>query len=287
MDTYKEPNVTSWSKKPRSISGYSIASFFLSASPLAIVLMGFLFYLLVSGGSTSENDMGAVWWFFIFLIWIIVPIALIANILSIIFGIKGLKIKKTIFAWAGIAIVILEILTPIAVIGTIVVPATIARNQEISQLQKEIKNYETYADLTAFGLGIYKLKDTGDRHLWDITKPEKIVINYDGVDMVFDVHYNRKDDTTWDNAWGSSNEGIDVTCDVILYQGTYIIIPPLWEQHGVLYYWGYIYLCKDINENADLFDIGILDKNVVNKLLQLPGEKMSRKELSEKLGKTF
>ena len=166
-------------------------------------------------------------------------------------------------------------------------PAEIAKKQEILQIQDEILNYETFADLTPFGLGIYKLQNEGGRYLWDITKPEKTVINFDGVEMVYEHHVNRRDEETWDNSWGNSNVGKDVLYDVIFYEGTYIIITPLWEKHGGLYYWGYIYLCKTIDKDADLFEIGILNTKVVEKLQELHGEKISRKELAEKLGKTF
>ena len=167
------------------------------------------------------------------------------------------------------------------------IPSNIARNQEIAQLQEEISNYETYADLTPFGLGIYKLKNEGNRYLWDITKPEDHVIEYEGVAMVYEHHFNRRDEESWDNSWGNSNAGKDILYDVYFYEDTYIIVTPLWEKPGTLYYWGYIYLCKDIAKDADLFDIGILDPKVVEEFHELPGEKLSRKELSEKLGKTF
>jgi len=166
-------------------------------------------------------------------------------------------------------------------------PAEIAKNREILQFQEEISNFETYADLTPFGLGVYKLREKGDRLLWDVTKPKDYVINDDGIYMVYGNHYNRRDEETWDNSWGNSNMGKDVLYDVLFYEGTYIIITPLWEKPGTLNYWGYIYLCKDINKDADLFDVGILDPQVVEKLRELPGEKFSRKKLAEKLGKTF
>jgi len=167
------------------------------------------------------------------------------------------------------------------------IPANVAKKQEIIQLQGEISSYETYADLTPFGLGHYKLKKEGDEYLWDITKPEDYIINYDGVNMVFENHYNRKDDESFDIAWGNSNKGKDVLYDVYLYEGTYIIVTPLWEKPGYNYYWGSIYLCKDINKDVDLFEIGILDPKVVEKLRELPGEKLSRKELAVRLGKVF
>lgn len=300
MDSYQELNVVNVPNNKSGKSGYSIASLVLSAAPIIILLLGFLFCLIVSGGSTSENDMGAVWWLFLFLILIIVPVAIATNILSIIFGIIGLKRKKTIFSWAGIAIVILEIVAILSVVGIVTIinmSAKNARNQEIAQQREEIMNYETYADLTPFGLGIYKLRCEGDRYLWDITKPSKYAIDYDGVCRVFDVHYNQNESTGWDDAWGgNSNAGKNVTYDVILYEDIYLIVAPLWEQplitipsdlYVVSYFWGYIYLCKEINEDADLFDIGVIDKKVVDKILELPGEKLSRKELSERLGKAF
>lgn len=266
-------------------SGWSIASFILSAFPIAILLMGFLFCLIASG-----MGLGAIWWLFIALIWIMVPVTIIANIVSVILGVKGLKIKKTIFAWAGIIVVLIEIIAVILIYGIVTLvnmPEENARKQEILQLQKEISNYETYTDLTSFGLGLYKLKNEGDEYLWDITKPEDTVINYEGVEMVYKGYNNRKDHEGFDNAWGNSNEGKDVEYDVYFYDNTYIIVTPLWDKPGTLYYWGYIYLCKDINKNVDLFDVGILDPKVVEKLHELPGEKYSRKKLTEKLGKTF
>jgi len=132
-----------------------------------------------------------------------------------------------------------------------------------------------------------KLRNEGDLRLWDITKPESHVINYDGVYLVYGSHINRRDDNTWDNAYGNSNIGKDVLYDVILYEGTYIIITPLWEKPGTLYYWGYIYLCKAIDKDADFFAVGILDPEVVEKIRELPSERLSRRELAEKLGKAY
>lgn len=166
-------------------------------------------------------------------------------------------------------------------------PAEIEKKQEILQTQEEISNLETYADLTPFGLGIYKLRNEGDKYLWDITKPEDHVIDYDGISMVYDSLINRRYDKTWDNSYDNSNKGKDVLYDVLFYNGTYIIITPLWDKPGTLYYWGYIYLCKDISKDADLFELGITDPKIVEKLKELPVEKLSRKELAEKLGKTM
>jgi len=64
------------------------------------------------------------------------------------------------------------------------IPANNAKKQADLQVQKEISNAETFADLTPFGVGIYKLQNKGDKYLWDITKPEETVITYDGIRMV-------------------------------------------------------------------------------------------------------
>jgi len=92
------------------ISGYSKASFILSVAPIAFLLLVFIISFIISGGGASDNDRGAIWWLFIAAIFIFIPVAAVANILSVIFGIKGLRNKKTVFAWAGIAIVALELL---------------------------------------------------------------------------------------------------------------------------------------------------------------------------------
>jgi len=91
-------------------SGYSKASFILSVAPIAFLLIVFIISFIISGGGASDNDRGAIWWLFIAAIFIFIPVAGVANILSVIFGIKGLRNKKTVFAWAGIAIVSLEVL---------------------------------------------------------------------------------------------------------------------------------------------------------------------------------
>lgn len=75
--------------------------------------------------------------------------------------------------------------------------------------------------------------------------------------------------------------------DIYFYDDTYIIVTPLWDKSGTLSYWGFIYLCKDIGKDVDLFDVGIIDPKVIEKFYELPREKYSRKELTEKLGKTY
>jgi len=95
--------------------GYSIASFVLSTGPLAVLLIVFVFCLLVS---LVIPDAGSViWWLLIAALPILVPVAVITNMLSIIFGVKGLKGKKTAFAWAGIIIVSIEVLAGLVIWG--------------------------------------------------------------------------------------------------------------------------------------------------------------------------
>ena len=193
------------------------------------------------------------------------------------------KATATLFIW-------FMAFFPFSLLGVmemINIPEKNARNQEIVQMREEIRNFETFADLTPFGLGIYKLRHEGDGRLWDITQLPRTVITMDGVDLVFESHFNRRDDETWDNTWGNSNVGKDVLYDIYFYEGTYLIVTPLWERPGALYYWGYIYLCKNIDKDVDLFDIGIPYPEVVEKLQVLPGEKVSRKELAVKLGKAY
>lgn len=289
MEKNDRINTTDVAIKSNSKKWYSMASFILAASPLAILLIGFLFCLFVSV-SSSNNEMWAIWWIFIFLIWIMIPITVVVNIVSVVFGIKGIRANRTRFSWAGIIIILLEIIIFVSIAGitTLVnMPAERIEKQEISQSKEEILTYETFADLERFGLGIYKQKNKGDKFLWDITKPEEHVIDYDGVKMVYEVNYNRKDDLGFDHAFDHSNEGKNVQYDVYRYDNTYIIVTPLWDEPGTLYYWGYIYLCKELSNNVDLFGIGILDPKVVENFKVLSSETYSRKELTEKLGKDY
>jgi len=96
-------------------SGFSAASLIIAVLPLVILLLGFLFCFILSGGSSSDNDAGAIWWLFIAMLGIIVPASILTNLLSVILGIIGiLKSKKTVFAWSGIVIAGLELLTILA-----------------------------------------------------------------------------------------------------------------------------------------------------------------------------
>ena len=287
MNSDHELNAENGSKNSSKKGGYSKASFILSAAPIAILLIGFLLCLFVSavipGGGSS------VWWLFIILLYIVVPIAIITNILSVIFGIIGLKSKKTVFAWAGIGLVAIEAISILLTVGIIIAvntPEKNARDREIAQQQKEISNYETYADLRPFGLGHYKLRCEGDSILWDITKTKSAVTQYKGTSLVFEYCFNRREEASWDVIRGNSNAGKDVLYDVYFYEGTYIIVTPLWEEPDPLYC-GYIYLCKRLDKDTDLFGIGISDLQTAEKLQTLPGEQISRKELAALLGKEF
>ena len=95
---------------------FSIASFVLAAAPIAILLAVFLFCFIASAADPSGNIGSAVWWLFIAAVIIFVPVAAIAGILSVIFGILALRGKKTVLAWAGIGIVFFELLAVLAVL---------------------------------------------------------------------------------------------------------------------------------------------------------------------------
>lgn len=288
MNHDNEPSAVDVSKNSGRKNGYSIASFILSATPPVILTIGYLFCLIFSGGGVSDNDGGAIWWLFVILIWILVPVAIITNILSLIFGAIGIKANKTVFAWSGITIVALEILAVLLFSGITTVaniPTKYAENQEKLQMQEVISKSETYADLTQFGLGIYKLQEGGNSFLgnpflWDITQ-EGLGGTFGDIEMVFDYCRNLKSGETWDD----SNRGKDVLYDVKLYEGTYIIIipEPQYIYDEPIFY---INICKDLNLNVDLFQVVIYDQEVIEKLHELPGEKLSRQELIEKLGKT-
>ena len=268
-------------------SGYSRASFILSALPITILLIGFLFCLLVSVVVPGSGSV--IWWLFIILLYIAVPLTLITNILSVIFGIKGLKIKKTAFAWSGIGIVAFEViavLLAVGIISAVGASAGNAKEREIAQQQKEISSYETFADLRPFGLGLYKLRCEGDNLLFDVTKPKKTVTEYRGASMVYEYYINRKENESWDDFRGNSNVGKDVLYDVYFYEDTYIIVTPLWDPPSSLYC-GYIYMCKSLAKGVDLFNVGIPDPQVAEKLRELYGEQISRQELAALLGKEF
>ena len=93
----------------KDVNAYTMASIVLAIIPIVILVVGFLFCFVVSGGETSDNDRGAVWWVFVVLLWILIPLTLIMNVLSIIFGIKGLERENVFLGWLGILIISLEL----------------------------------------------------------------------------------------------------------------------------------------------------------------------------------
>lgn len=114
MENGNRKSLTDIYKKYVNKDTYSLVSFILAVSLIAILLVGFLFCFIVSFGSFSENGMSAVWWLFVFLIWAMIPLTFVANILSIFFGIKALLIKRSIFSLVGIMIVLLEVIAVIS-----------------------------------------------------------------------------------------------------------------------------------------------------------------------------
>lgn len=95
---------------PSEKNSYSTVSLVLASAPIVLLAIVFLYCLIVSAGEISNDGTGAVWWILVVTLWILIPITLIFDIISIILGIKGIMRKNTIFAWSGILIVFLEIL---------------------------------------------------------------------------------------------------------------------------------------------------------------------------------
>ena len=74
---------------------------------LSLVIVGvFLLCFIMSGGSTSEADDGAVWWLVIIYCWMAELPIMIA---SIIFGIKGLKDENKLPSYASFVINLIKI----------------------------------------------------------------------------------------------------------------------------------------------------------------------------------
>lgn len=174
---------------------------------------------------------------------------------------------------------------PFSLIGLeaiISIPANNATRLEHMRLQDEaresILSSEIYADLTPFGLGIYKLQNEGDRFLWDITQPRPGG-RYGGVAMVFAHSYNRRFQETWDD----TNRGSDVLYYVKLYEGTYIIITPT-TQHIHDRQLFYIYLTKELDSDSDLFRVVVHSQETIETLIGLSDNVFTRQELAHKLG---
>jgi len=88
---------------------FSKASLILALAPLAILLIGFLFCLFLSSPAVFGDDQGVIWWIFIALITVMIPVAIVTNTLAVIFGILGLRTNKSLFGWLGIIIAALEV----------------------------------------------------------------------------------------------------------------------------------------------------------------------------------
>ena len=263
-------------RKGIKISGLSLRSYaigygiFLALNVFAIITIGFIpVYMLFS--------YIAFFLPFVFFGFMLNKKLIQETRLRNIFANKTYKIIATLLIW-------LIVLYPFTALGIAENPlARNARKQEVLQLQEEVMNFETYADLTQFGLGIYKLQHKGDYYLWDITKPKEnvLLVTNDGVVLLFDWHANQRYNEIWDNV----HEGMNVMYDVVFFEGMYLIISPLWGKHDRSFYWDlhYVYMCKDLNKDADIFSLPVRDPEIIEKLRELPGEQISRKELAEKL----
>jgi len=162
--------------------------------------------------------------------------------------------------------------------------------QEIVKIRQEMSNTETYADLTPFGLGMYKLRNKGDRHLWDVTKPsDEVTYSVFGEPMMYDVYlFNRRPEYRGNLTQRSVDED-ELMYYVAFYEGTYIILEPVWSWNESKYYLGYLYLCKELGTDTDLYGLRVTnrDREAIEKLLELPGEWFTKTELTELLGYIF
>ena len=89
---------------------YGKISFILAIAPMIVLFIGFLFCLIGSGGGNSDNDGGAIWWLFVFLIWILIPTTFFTSVSSIYLGIKSLKQNKLLLVRLAIAMSSLQLL---------------------------------------------------------------------------------------------------------------------------------------------------------------------------------
>jgi len=93
-------------------SGFSTASLIIAVLPLWILLLIVLFCCIILYSGVLPTDYADVVFIPIFMVMILIPVSIFTNLLSVILGIIGLlKSKKTVFAWAGIVIAVLELLT--------------------------------------------------------------------------------------------------------------------------------------------------------------------------------
>jgi len=108
------PGVANVSKVQKSQSAFAKASFILAVVPPAVLFIVFIFSFIISGGFSPNDAGGAIWWVLIAAVTIIAPIAAVTGVLSVIFGIIAIIRTKTVFAWVGIIIIIVEILGVLA-----------------------------------------------------------------------------------------------------------------------------------------------------------------------------
>ena len=98
---------------PAKPNHYATASLITALIPLAVLALGFLFCLAMSGGQSGDNDRGAIWWVFIMILMLLVPLTVVVNIISIVFGVIGIKKQKsgkTFFTFSGIIVAPLELI---------------------------------------------------------------------------------------------------------------------------------------------------------------------------------
>ena len=158
-------------------------------------------------------------------------------------------------------------------------PGFIAKEQEGSLFKEEILKSETYADLSTFGLGVYKRVSESDDHIWDITQPIDFPSKISDGTIIVYVSYSVSMDRA--SLVVGSDKGKELMYNVYLHEGTYIITPL--SDSG----FSYFYLCKGLDKDSDLFYLSgsRISSESMEKLRGLPGERYSRQEIAEKLNK--
>ena len=97
---------------------YSKISFILAVIPIAVLLIGFIYCLLAYQEVFGKSGGAAIWIAFsLVAVSVISPVGMIMNILSVIFGVIGLKRKKTAFAWLGIKIACINVMVAMLILG--------------------------------------------------------------------------------------------------------------------------------------------------------------------------
>ena len=110
MDNNNKQSIINESKDNKRKNGFSTASFVLAVAPIAILLIVLGAYRIIDKIGLDDPKLTVAGWLIFLLVWTLPVAAIISGILSVIFGVVGLKKKKTVFAWAGIIIVSLEAL---------------------------------------------------------------------------------------------------------------------------------------------------------------------------------